>query len=358
MKLQKSSLSFKTILPPLIGIVAFILYIIIINISSENGLSQIIINFQKINPIYYAIAVASSLLEMFFFTYSWKTLLDNLSLKLSFVRATLYVFYGNFIDTLLPAGSTTSDLTRVYLVTKEYGKTKGGLAVASLVMHRFIGMGMNVLVLAIGAILLLNEAQATKDLYMNLIIIATVVIAVVLIVLIAILTNEKISAKFISSLLNLSSKFGHFKFINLRNNMHESVQNYHESMKQYVKSPKALIFSFLLMVITWFFSLTTQYLVFQSLGVSISLAAIAITAGIALAVSAVPGGIIGIPDATMLTLYTAFTGDPVIATVSTLLIRFLTLWLRFIIGFVAQQWLELKPMKPLETNDFQIPSKA
>ncbi len=360
MKLQKTNLNLKTIAAPLIGLAAFILYLICINIVIQNDLSQIIVNFQKVNPVYYGFAVASSLLEMFFFTYSWKTLLDNLSVKLSFLRANLYVFYGNFVDTIIPVGSTTSDLTRVYLVTKEHSKTKSGPAVASLVMHRFIGMGMNVLILIIGAILLAAQAVAIKDLYLNLIISVTVAIAVSLMVLIALLTNDKISTKFINGMLRFSSKISRdrWNLSNLKNNVQETIQNYHESMKNYRKNPKPLIFSFFLMVITWVFNLATQYLVFQSLAVPISLGAIAITAGIVLAASAIPGGIIGIPDAVMLSLYTVFTGNLAAATVATLLIRFLTLWLRFILGFVAQQWLELRPMKAPEINEIPNLSKT
>ena len=112
------------------------------------------------------------------------------------------------------------------------------------------------------------------------------------------------------------------------------------------------------MMITWVFSLTTQYLVFLSLGIQIPLSAVAITAGIILVVSAIPFGPfqVGIPDVAMTLLYTAFTGNPAVSAVATILIRFLTLWLRFIIGFAAQQWVELKPQKPpQETTTTQSP---
>ena len=53
-----------------------------------------------------------------------------------------------------------------------------------------------------------------------------------------------------------------------------------------------------------------------------------------------------LPEITMITLYTAMLGtDPQTAAIcatATILSRIITLWLRFFIDFVAQQWIELK----------------
>jgi len=351
METLKTKINWKTIVAPLIGIAAFLLYIYFI----KGDLTIIMNTIQKVNPLFYALAVVSSLLEMCFFTSSWKVLLDSISIKLSVPLANLYVYYGNFIDTLIPAGSASSDLTRIYLVTKKYGKTKSGPTMASLIVHRFVGMGMNVLVLIIGAILLATENTIIKEQFFNLIIIVTVIIAMSSIGLIALLTNQKISTNFINSIIKFTAFIsrGRWQLLHLKNNVHEIIQNYHESMIHYAKKPKALISSFSLMLITWVFSFTTQYLVFLSLGISVSWSMIAITAGIVLVVSAIPIGPfqVGIPDVVMSSLFYAFIGNLEIAVSATILIRFLTLWLRFIIGFGAQQWLELRPLKPIVDNN-------
>ena len=66
---------------------------------------------------------------------------------------------------------------------------------------------------------------------------------------------------------------------------------------------------------------------------------------------------VGIPEITMTTIYTVLLsptlGPEVAAGISvtvTILTRLLTLWLRFGIGFVAQQWLELKTVLAPESN--------
>jgi uncharacterized membrane protein YbhN (UPF0104 family) len=53
---------------------------------------------------------------------------------------------------------------------------------------------------------------------------------------------------------------------------------------------------------------------------------------------------VGLPEITMTTIYTSLGVPAGISATATILTRLITLWLRFFIGFVAQQWLELKPV--------------
>jgi uncharacterized protein (TIRG00374 family) len=119
-------------------------------------------------------------------------------------------------------------------------------------------------------------------------------------------------------------------------------------MIEYSQNKKPLITSFIYLALTWLFSLSVPYLVFQSLGYPVSWSIILITAAIVLAVKSIPIGIpfeVGIPEAAMTTLYIAMGIDPAVAATATILARIITLWLRFFIGFIAQQYLELKPAK-------------
>jgi uncharacterized protein (TIRG00374 family) len=132
-------------------------------------------------------------------------------------------------------------------------------------------------------------------------------------------------------------------------------------MKEFKNKPKPVIVSLFYLILTWIFSLSIQYLVFMSLGISVSWSMITITAAIVLAVKSIPVGIpfeVGIPEATMTTLYMAFNIDPATAATATILSRLLTLWLRFFIGFVAQQWLTLKPIINSTSNKPEITCKA
>jgi uncharacterized protein (TIRG00374 family) len=118
-------------------------------------------------------------------------------------------------------------------------------------------------------------------------------------------------------------------------------------MKEFKHSPKTLAFSLVYLSITWVLSLSIPYLVFMSLRFPVSWSIILITSTIVLAVKSIPLGVpfeVGIPEITMTTLYTSMGIPAGISATSTILTRLITLWLRFFIGFVAQQWIELKPV--------------
>jgi uncharacterized protein (TIRG00374 family) len=118
-------------------------------------------------------------------------------------------------------------------------------------------------------------------------------------------------------------------------------------MKEFKNNPKAPVFSLFYLALTWIFSLSIPYLVFMSLGHPVSWSVILITSAIVLAVKSIPLGIpfeVGLPEITMTTIYTSLGVPAGISATATILTRLITLWLRFFVGFIAQQWLELKPV--------------
>ncbi len=116
-------------------------------------------------------------------------------------------------------------------------------------------------------------------------------------------------------------------------------------MREFRHETSKLVAPTLFLFLNWICSLAIPYLVFQSLGFNASWAVIFITSSIVAAVKAVPFGIpfeAGIPEVTMVTFYTLMGIPAEIAATSTILSRILTVWLRFGIGFVAQQYITLK----------------
>jgi uncharacterized protein (TIRG00374 family) len=126
------------------------------------------------------------------------------------------------------------------------------------------------------------------------------------------------------------------------------ISSFHDSMKEFKNNPKTLALSLFYLAVTWVFSLSIPYLVFLSLRFPVSWSVILITSAIVLAVKSIPVGVpfeVGLPEITMTTLYSVGFGVPAgIAATATILSRLITLWFRFFIGFLAQQWLELKPI--------------
>jgi uncharacterized protein (TIRG00374 family) len=342
----KPKITWKTVIFPLIGLAAFFLYIYLFQVD----IPSIIATAQRANPLLYALAAALSLVEVFFFSVSWRVLVNFLLVKLSLVKSYLFVWYGIFVDTIVPAESVSGEATRVYLITKEQGNETCGRVVASLVTHRLLGMTMNVAVLIIGMGLLFTETQI-NPLIFNLILFLTFGITITLLLMILFSFKEQWSLKVINWLIRVGKAITRGRWRRQLNKIKEDASkiatSFHDSMKEFKNNPRALVSSLFYLAITWVFSLSIPYLVFMSLDFPVSWSLILITSAIVLAVKSIPLGIpfeVGLPEITMTTLYTSLGVPAGISATATILTRLITLWFRFFVGFVAQQWLELKPV--------------
>ena len=348
----KPKITRKTLLFPIIGLVAFFAYIYLFRVD----IPTIIATAQSADPLLYVLAATLSLVEVFFFSMSWRVLANFLQIKLSVIKSYLFVWYGTFVDIVVPAESVSGEALRVYLIAKEQGNNTTGRAVASLVTHRLLGMGINVAVLIIGMFLLFTETQINPIIF-NLILFLAVGITVTLLLLILFSFKEKWTLKVIDWLNRLGKFLSRGKWqgqlTKIKEDAYRIVKSFHDSMNEFKHNPQALIFSLFYLILSWIFSLSIPYLVFISLRLPVSWSVILITTAIVLAVKSIPLGVpfeVGIPEITMTTLYTSLGVPAEISATATILTRLITLWLRFFVGFIAQQWLELKPVLAPASN--------
>jgi uncharacterized protein (TIRG00374 family) len=341
----KPKITRKTALFPIIGLVAFFLYIYVFQVD----IPAIIATAQTADPILYVLAIALSVTEVFFYSVSWRVLLNFLQIKISVVKSYLFVWYSIFLDIIIPAESVSGEVVRVYLITREQGNTACGPAVASLVMHRLLGMAMNVVVLFAGIGLLFVEGQVS-GLVLNLVLFLAAAITVILLLMIVFSFKEQWSLKVIDWLVRAARFLTRGKWKRLtkiREDACRITKEFHDSMMKFRRNPKPLAASLLGLAVTWILSLSVSYLVFLSLKTPVSWSVILITSAIVLAVKSIPVGIpfeVGLPEITMTTLYTSMGIPAGISATATILNRIITLWLRFFIGLTAQQWLDLKPV--------------
>ena len=330
---------------PLLGLVGFFIYIYFFHVDILGILSTA----KDADPIIYIIAIAFGMLEVFFFTLSWRVLTNYLAIKIPVVRAYLYVWYGIYVDTIVPAQSISGEVTRTYLCTRDkcgpFGKV-----VASLYMHRLLGMALNVVALILGIVLLTFGGNVNPIVFNAIIFVAAAIVGIISL-MIVLGFKQQWTLKVINFVTNLAHKisFGKLKLNNLKEQAVEITGHFHDSMKEFRHNPKALGGSIFYLIISWILSLSVPYLVFMSLGHPVTWSIIIVTSAIFLAVKAIPIGIpfeVGLPEAVMTTLYISMGINPALAATATILVRIITLWLRFFIGFASQQWLELKPAIP------------
>jgi uncharacterized protein (TIRG00374 family) len=342
MQPPRPKLSWKTAVFPLLGLLGFFVYIYLFHVDILGILSTA----KSADPIIYAIAIIFGMLEVLFFTFSWRVLTNHLSIKISIFRAYLYVWYGIYVDTIVPAQSISGEVTRTYLCTRDkcgpFGKV-----VASLYTHRLMGMALNVVALIAGIILLTFGGNVNPLVFNAIIFVAAAIISIISFMII-LGFKPKWTLKVINVAANLAHKIslGRIKVDKLKKEAIEITDHFHDAMVEFRHNPKAISGSLFYLLISWFFSLSVPYLVFVSLGHPVSLSIIIITSAIFLAVKAIPIGIpfeVGLPEAVMTTLYISMGIYGPLAATATILTRIITLWFRFFIGFAAQQYLELKP---------------
>jgi len=345
----KPKLSWKTAVFPLLGLIGFFLYIYLFKVD----ILGILETAKSADPLIYAVAIVFGLLEVFFFTVSWKVLTNYLKIKMSTIRAYLYVWYGIYVDTLVPAQSISGEVTRTYLCTRDkcgpFGKV-----VASLFTHRLLGMALNVVGLIVGIVLLTFGGEVNPLVFNAIIIVAAVIVGIIGLMFI-LSFKQQWTLKVVDFSIHAVNKvtFGKVNLTKLTGQAVEATQHFHEAMLEFRHTPKTIAGSVFFLVVSWFFSLSIPYLVFYSLGHPVSWSIIIVTSAIFLAVKAIPIGVpfeVGLPEAVMTTLYISMGIYGPLAATATILIRIITLWLRFFIGFVAQQYLELKPLAAPEVD--------
>jgi len=340
----KYKVTWKTIVLPIIGLAAFFLYIYIFKVDIQD----IIVTVKSIHLNFYIAAVIASLLDVLCFTLSWHFLLKFLLVKIPLLREFVFVWVGIFVDTMIPAESVSGELTKIYLVNREQNGT-AGKATASIVAQRLIGLSINIVLLSIGTVLLFVD-NLLYGMMMWLILFLIVAMFIILVLIMLLCRREKWTIGIIDALVKFAERItrGHWKLTKLKEEAKEAAKAFHSAIKEYGHAPKTILAASAATAMSWMFFLVVFYLTFLSIGYSqISWSAILVISSIFMAVKSIPMGVpfeVGLPEITLTTLLFFFGVPLQIAATATLLMRLLTLWARFFIGFGAQQWLGIREM--------------
>lgn len=337
----KYRVTWKTLLLPTIGIVAFFVYIYLFNVDIQ----QIVGEIGRINLNYYLIAAIVSILDVFFFALAWHSLLRFLRVKFSVLRSFALVWVSLFIDALIPAESVSGELAKIYYVNKEQDGT-AGQATASVVAQRLIGMGINIATLLVGAIVLLVQSLLF-GMMLGLILFLITVICLFFVLILFLSFREKWTFRMLDSLIRFAEWIsrGRWKLTKFREEVVEIHKAFHIAIKEYIHAPKTMLIATSCSVVAWLLSILIFYFTFLAVGYTqISWVSIVEVTSIFVAVKSIPIGIpfeVGLPEITLTTLLVIFGVPGIVSATVTILTRLLTLWLRFFIGFIAQQWLGL-----------------
>lgn len=327
---------------PLVGLAVFFLYIYIFNVD----ILEIVEEVGHANFYFYLVAAVVALLDTTFFTIAWHFLLRFLSVKISLFKSFLFVWVGIFVDTVIPAESVSGEITKIYLVNREQNGA-AGRAAASIVAQRLIGMGINIATLLAGAVILLTEGLLS-GMMLTLILFLIAITFVFLFFILLLCVKENWTFRIVDAIISFGERVtrGHWKLDKLKEEVVEATAAFHVAVKEYIHAPKTLFYASSFSLISWMLALALFYLTFLSVGYfQISWGAILVVSAIFIAVKSIPAGVpfeVGLPEITMTTLLIFFGVPAEISATVTILSRLLTLWMRFFIGFGAQQWIGIK----------------
>lgn len=342
MTAPKYEITWKTFALLFVGLGAFFAYLYIFNVD----IVEIIEKVQQVNIHFYILAVVATLLDTSFFAAAWHSLLKFLSVRISLFKSFLFVWVGIFVDTLIPVESVSGEITKIYLVNREQNGS-AGKATASVVAQRLIGMGINVATLLAGGVILLIEGLLS-GLVLSLILFLIAATFLFLFLVLLLCVKENWTLRIVDAIISFAERVtrGRWKLAKLKEEVKEDTKAFHIAVKEYVRGPKTLLIASSFSVISWILALAIFYLVFLSVGYShISWGAILIVSAIFTTLKSVPVGIpfeVGLPEITLTTLLILFGVPPDVSATVAILSRLLTLWMRFFIGFGAQQWVGIR----------------
>jgi len=325
----------------LIGLLIFIGYLYFFV-----DIDEMIAILKGINLFYFSLAVALLLLNTFFSSLAWQYFLRPLSVNVPFRKTVLFGLVGTFVDILVPAESISGDASKAYLMSKDSGEDAGKV-VASVVGHRILSMIITLSSLIIGSTSLFIMQYKLPSFILNFILVVVIGTTISLVFMFLLCSREQLTQKIIDSLLRFSNFLlrGRLKLTSLRSKTREALRAFHQSIEFLGGNLRSLVWPVVFSVVAWLLSVLLSFFVFVSLDHPISFSVVLIVYSISCAIQTIPVGVpaeVGLIEIVMTSLY-AMLGVPIgISAAATVLIRIITVWFKFFMGFVAFQWVGIK----------------
>lgn len=330
----------------MVGLLIFLLYLNFF-VSFKDFVSA----FEQANPIYYSLTFVALVLSVALSSLTWQHLLNTLSVKASLRKAFQFIWIGYFVDLLIPGESVSSDVSRIYLMTKESGESAGKVT-ASVMGHRILSTIISFAGLMISSTYFALRYHPSWFLLEILVILA--VASIVFLGSLFYLSMRRTATgrivKWIFRLVTWISR-GRWRLDSAKSSAMRMLQAFHDGIETLGRKPKALVMPATLSIFAWLSDLLIVVLVFFSLGAfgtTVPFSVVVIVYFIIIGIEDIPLGIpagVGLMEIVMTSLYVLF-GVPIgLSAAATVLIRAMTFWVKLLIGGVTVQWLGIKALK-------------
>jgi uncharacterized protein (TIRG00374 family) len=317
------------IISAVIGYTALIIYLFYFV-----GFADLFATLEQVNLGLYALAIAISIISIFFHTLVWHRLLQYLSIKLAYHRSLILYWVGIFVDNLIPGG-WSGDFFKAYLLSKE-PNIDAGKAVASVVAKNMYEAIFNLGNMVLAIILLAMNYSFQNSLIVSIGVVM-VLITSPLVFLIAVSFRPEGAKKIVNKIIGGISLLtrNRWNLIRVQIEIDKLLDDYHEGMTILVHHPKVVIqpviFSFFALV----FEVLTVFLVFNAFGFVILADKVIIVRSIAANIEAQGYAFAGYAQIVATALYTALGIDLALAASVALLGGVVVFWLKTAVSYVA-----------------------
>ena len=248
-----------------VGLIVFVAYLYFFI-----GSSQILDVLENINleqyGLFYALAIMAVLASVFCWSAAWNNILKALSIDISYKRAYLYYWVGDFADLIIPCATVCGEVTRLYLVQKETKENYGVIA-ASAVTNRIVAYSVVTTGLCVGSAFLSLKTDVPPligNLFILLLLGSIAYLAVLLF-----LAFYKGAAEMIAKLyFNINKRIRPTKAtLEELRKTEQTLASFYEGFKVFRENPRSLAKPFIFHIAAYILGLSVYVFVFYALGI-------------------------------------------------------------------------------------------
>jgi len=338
---KRRSLLTKTLPLLLLGVVILLLYLYFFV-----GIPDIVKTVQRSNLYVYSFGIFLSFLDMVLYSLTWHHFLRAISIKVDFKKTFSFSWIGFFVDFIIPSESVSGDLTKIYLMSNELEGESGKVA-ASVMTQRIVFTVINLGSFVAGSVACLLLHYQMPQQAFNLMLFMISVTSVSLLLLVFLYVRRRWMERLLDWGLRVSGFLsgGRIKREKWKPKATSFIEAFYGATTSFGKHPRKLVLPILFAVSAWIVSLLMCFTSFLSLGYYVPLTVIIIVYSIGIAVQYVPLGVpgeIGLTEIVMTCVFSLFGIPPEMSAAGTILSRFLTTWLKVIVGFIAAEFVGIK----------------
>lgn len=318
----------------LVSIVFYLFFIFyILKIETEKAFSLI----KSLNITFLILALVSDILFILFYAFSFFFLV-RIFRKIGFSEIFKASIFAWFVNMILPLGLFSGDVARIIYLKKKT-KMKYSELIFLTTIHRILSFYMFIAYFLPSFVYFTIKFQ---KIYYNELIFALLLVFLSFIPFL-IFFKERILIK----ILRILQRRGYKK-----------IEKIEKMVKNIRKNKKLIIFSFIILLIHWYFGMLIPFLIFLSANCSINFFLLVFSYCVYGLLDNIPLIIpsnIGVLDAGMITSFMLIGVEKNLATVVTLITRFITVTFELILtGFLSyffgikEMWKYIKPNKKLK----------